>query len=294
MPKLIMTVGLPASGKSTWAKQQVAKSGGNIKRVNKDDLRDMIDAGKWGKNNEKHILKVRDNLVEHYLHSGYSVIVDDTNLAPKHEATLKELATKLGATFETKSFLDVSLKTCIERDLKRPISVGERVIRQMYDNYLKPDTTKAEAPKWIADAPVAIICDIDGTLAHMSGRSPYEWDKVGEDTLDRVVAHILETYRSHYHNAGEKISIIMLSGRDGSCRDLTFDWLVNNGVQFDELYMREAGDMRKDNIVKRELYEQHIAGKYNVEFVLDDRNQVVDMWRNELGLKVLQVAEGDF
>ncbi len=60
------------------------------------------------------------------------------------------------------------------------------------------------------------------------------------------------------------------------------------------LNMREAGDMRKDSIVKKELFDQHIRGKYNVRMVIDDRDQVVDMWRNELGLTCLQVAEGDF
>ena len=57
--------------------------------------------------------------------------------------------------------------------------------------------------------------------------------------------------------------------------------------------MRTLGDMRKDSIVKQELYEQNILGKFNVSFILDDRQQVVDMWRS-LGLTVFQVAEGDF
>jgi len=57
--------------------------------------------------------------------------------------------------------------------------------------------------------------------------------------------------------------------------------------------MRSQGDTRPDEIVKREIYEEHIKPLYNVDFVLDDRNKVVKMWRS-LGLKVLQVAEGNF
>lgn len=57
--------------------------------------------------------------------------------------------------------------------------------------------------------------------------------------------------------------------------------------------MRPEGDIRKDSIVKRELFEKYVRPYYNIEFVLDDRNQVVEMWRS-LGLKCLQVAEGDF
>ncbi len=279
-----MTIGLPASGKSTWAKAEVLKSGGNIKRINKDDMRDMIDAGKWGKNNEKHILEVRDEIIKHYLFDGFSVIVDDTNLAPKHEETLRALAKKYGATFEIKSFLDVPLKVCIERDLKRPVSVGERVINSMYNSFLKP---AAPVIEYNTELPNAILCDIDGTLAHMVDRGPFEWNRVGEDTFDIEIRELLARYWEDTH-------IILLSGRDGVCRPETEKWLKVFGIAHHGLYMRPEGDMRKDNIVKRELYEKHIKGRFNVLFVLDDRNQVVDMWRNELGLKVLQVAEGDF
>jgi hypothetical protein len=57
--------------------------------------------------------------------------------------------------------------------------------------------------------------------------------------------------------------------------------------------MRKTGDNRKDNIVKREIYENNILPKYYVEFVLDDRQQVVDTLR-DMGLQVWQVARGDF
>ena len=57
--------------------------------------------------------------------------------------------------------------------------------------------------------------------------------------------------------------------------------------------MRKTGDNRKDAIVKREIYETHIKDKYQVDYVLYDRNQVVEMWRS-LGLTCLQVADGDF
>lgn len=57
--------------------------------------------------------------------------------------------------------------------------------------------------------------------------------------------------------------------------------------------MRPEGDIRKDSIVKREIFENYIRDYYNIQFVLDDRNQVVEMWRS-LGLKCLQVQEGDF
>lgn len=286
MLKVVMLKGLPASGKSTYAKELVKNNG--FVRVNKDDLRAMLHNSKWSKGNEAQVLRMRDAIVLDCLHNGRSVVVDDTNLNPIHAQALSSMAKSFKAEFETK-FFDTPIEECIKRDLQRPVSVGERVIRQQYNQWLrKPAPVQTFDP----NLPPVILCDIDGTLAHMGTRSPFAWDLVGNDTIDQTVLQILRTYEGA--PLTYRPQIIMLSGRDSVCRQQTLAWLDKYEVPYNDLFMRAKGDMRKDNIVKRELYEQHIAGKYNVLFVLDDRNQVVDMWRNELGLKVLQVAEGDF
>lgn len=131
--------------------------------------------------------------------------------------------------------------------------------------------------------PTAIMVDIDGTLAHMQDRSPYDYSKVMSDTLDDAIADITRKYKT----------VVIMSGRPESCREDTENWLRKHAVRFDKLFMRTTDDNRKDSIVKLELYKEHVEPNYNILFVLDDRNQVVKMWR-EQGLKCLQVAEGDF
>lgn len=138
--------------------------------------------------------------------------------------------------------------------------------------------------------PVAIICDLDGTLALMNNRGPFEWSKVGEDDINTTINALLHRYK---HDEEVPLDIILVSGRDGVCRKETEEWLDVHCVDYDLLFMRPEGDKRKDLIVKREIFENEIKNKYNIEFVLDDRNQVVEMWRS-LGLTVFQVAEGDF
>ena len=132
----------------------------------------------------------------------------------------------------------------------------------------------------------AIIVDIDGTLAHMSGRSPYDYSKVGTDTIDETILDIVLKHQVGYY-------IFIVSGRKHECREQTEVWLHKHRVPYNELYMREDGDNRNDAIVKREIFETYIDPIANVQFVLDDRNRVVKMWR-EIGLKCLQVADGDF
>jgi predicted kinase len=283
MSKLLMLKGLPASGKSTYAKELVSKG---WKRVNKDDLRAMIDSSKWSKENEKNIIEARDLLVIQYLDSGFNVVVDDTNFADIHAETLAEIADNCDndVTFEV-MFIDTPLIECIRRDaLRGDKSVGDKVIMGMYTRYVEPMIEKPEYKSELSDA---YIVDIDGTLAHMTNRSPYDYTKVSDDSLDENVASIVRLL----HDSGKKI--IIVSGRSNVCGQDTIDWLKKNTIDYYELHMRKEGDSRRDTEVKAEIYTNHIEGKYNVLGVFDDRDQVVAMWRG-LGLKVYQVGYGSF
>lgn len=279
MIKVILTKGLPASGKSTWAKELSDSAPNSYKRVNKDDLRAMLDNSKFSQDAEKFILQVRDAIILMSIEQGKHIIVDDTNLAPKHINHITELV-KGKATVEIKDFTDVDVETCIKRDLKRFASVGEKVIRRMHKQFL----VRQEVYEENKELPNAIIVDIDGTLAKMQGRSPFDWNKVKEDACNTVVKDLVNAYTG---------SVIIFSGRDGICKSDTVNWLKENGVIYSELFMREEGNNEKDAIIKRRMFEENIRGKYFIEYVLDDRNQVVEMWRN-MGLICLQVAEGDF
>ncbi len=138
--------------------------------------------------------------------------------------------------------------------------------------------------------PKVIICDIDGTLALLGERNPFD-PTTGEDLLNNPIANILEVYDNQ---AVLPVSLILLTGRDEKYRQHTIDWLTKYGItHYKALYMRKIADRRKDYVIKKEIYEQEIKGKYDVLFVLEDRDQVVKMWR-ELGLTCLQVAYGDF
>ena len=281
MQKIIMTKGLPASGKSTWAKEQLKN--GKTKRVNKDDLRAMIDNGTWSRENEKLVLSVRDEIIIQSLSLGYNVIVDDTNFSSDHKKRLEELAKEAGADFEIKDFTDVPLVLCLERDAARHNPVGKKVIMQMFNQYLKPAVPEYKFQRGKVNA---IICDIDGTLAHMKNRGPFDWHKVEGDFVDQIVHSVIEKFKVD-------TDILIVSGRDGVCETETRNWLTNNGIEYDKLFMRPVGNNEKDSIIKERIFREQIDPFYNILFVLDDRKQVIDMWRS-LGLKCFQVADGDF
>lgn len=135
----------------------------------------------------------------------------------------------------------------------------------------------------------AIIVDIDGTVAKRNERGIHEYHRVDEDSPHQKIIDLLHAISL----ARPRVRFIFVSGRPDSCFEATREWLWKNDLPVDALLMRKTGDYRKDFIVKQEIYDEHIKGKYHVWFVLDDRNQVVDMWR-ENGLVCMQVAPGNF
>lgn len=286
MKKIIMLKALPAAGKSTWASEQV-KKGGYV-HISVDNIRDSIYGG-WSQKREREVLKMRDAMIYEGLAQNRMVIVDATNLNPKHERRLREIAEETGARFEINtSFLEVSPEECIKRDLHRgEKAVGPAVIWGMYYKWLAPKTD----PLKDTTKPRAVLCDIDGTLAIMSNRSPYDMTRVGEDTLDPFVGCIIDAlYNYGIERDGTPYpKIIILSGRSEDAREATELWLQNNMIPYDELYMRKEGDRRKDSIVKEEIYHTYIEPKYAVLGVFDDRKSVVSTWQ-KLGLRVADMG----
>ena len=135
-----------------------------------------------------------------------------------------------------------------------------------------------------------VIFDLDGTLALLGERSPYDASTAEDDDLNAAVHFVYEAIR-----AGKPgTAVILISGREDRWQAVTERWLARHGIVFDALYLRRRGDRRKDTVVKREIYEQHIAGVYTVRVVFEDRDQVVKLWRDDLELPCFQVAWGDF
>lgn len=300
MTRLIITRGLPASGKTTFAR----KLQPSVVRVNRDDLRRMLHGQRlftqWA---EGQVTAAQRAQVEALLRAKADVCVDDTNLRARTVQDWAELAARFGATFEVHDFTDVPLEECLRRDAERPEEdrVGEEAIRRLHERYLAgkklplpvprvqpggPARTIEYAPP--SDAPEIVLVDIDGTVALTGNRSPYDMSRVGEDKPNRaVIAAVRAMHAARY-------GVVFCSGRNESARAETEAWLDRHvGVPYLALYMRPVKDSRKDTVVKREIFEREIRDRYRVIGVFDDRMQVVRMWR-ELGLTVFQVAEGDF
>lgn len=159
-----------------------------------------------------------------------------------------------------------------------------------------------------------IVCDLDGTLCeiehrrhlvakfHPDGSKNRHRDfdafeaRIPQDTVNEAVASLLDKYYNEY-NPVVRTHIIFVTGRHERTREVTVKWLADHMNMWPytyhcTLYMRGDDDYRADHVVKQEILDTKLD-KDRILFCIDDRQQVVDMWRRN-GLVCLQVAPGNF
>lgn len=299
-----ITVGLPGCGKSTWAREHVEQNSNTV-IVNNDTIRnDYMDRekiAKWTPQVEDYVRAQRELAISTAKHKQQNVIVDNTHLNPKTRIKTVELCEQLGFKVELVDFCHIPLDVCLERDSQREgkSRVGEKVIRDMFNKFMKEPVDR-NLPAWKPNAlPDCIIVDIDGTTAKMKDRGPFEEHKVYQDEVRLHVLHTIVALMI----ANPKLKVFFFSGRSTACLEETVRWLrdkcglyVTNhpnyvfidsdGCYYVELHMRTEGDRRRDSVVKRELYDNLIKDKYNVMAVFDDRPQVIRECWKELNLPV--------
>jgi predicted kinase len=308
---LTLCRGLPGSGKSTWAKEQVRRSLGDVVRVSRDDIRLAfygvhILTGPDRNREERLLSKIQMDTVRGFLVAKKDVIVDDTNLSMRSLEAFYSLASEFEGAVQIRfQDFEVDLKECIRRDDERAKKgerhVGGKNIQDIADRHLNGGSNLPELPakyyerigrvpemKQDSSLPSAWIVDLDGTLALAeSGRSYYDWSRVDEDSpIERAIALV-----RLLHAAGH--TIVIVTGRDAVCEAETKEWLEVWGVPYDLLIMRPEEDSRGDELIMAEIFHVQLQGKYFIAGILDDRKKVVDMWRSK-GLFVAQVAPGLF
>lgn len=309
MIKIILTKGAPASGKSAWAKAEVAKDPDNWVRINNDDLRAMANQSVYSTEYEKLILDTRNFMLREALKRNKSVIIDNCNANKQHFEMACKIAQEINMdiTVMEQPFYE-ELEVLLERDAKRigKEQVGEAVIRKFWkalggkqhktykarceifnkraiaaDKIIEPmqqDETK----------PIAAIIDLDGTLASIGNRSPYSaWNCDIVDSLNEPVANVVKL---HY-NAGYKI--IFCSGRMEKDRAPTVRFIEKHLPKMEyQLFLRKDGDQRQDAIIKEEIFNEHIKNKFWIKFAIDDRISICRLWFN-MGIKLFRYGDPD-
>lgn len=285
MKELILLVGPPGSGKSTYSY----------------DLKDHTYINQDSQGKEGHFVNFLAALMD-----GNSVIVDRMNfskeqrdryLVPAKEAGYK---TKIVVFHVSK---DICMSRCMMRNdhptIKNETDAARAInfFFQKYERVQDDEADEVERLGWEEPKKKAIICDLDGTLCNVDHRLHFmkqdkkDWkgfyDGIPNDVPNEWCLDILQKYKNW------DTSIILCSGRPDNYKTVTKSWLANHHISYDALLMRGRNDFRRDDVVKEIIYEFEIKPYADVLFAIDDRQQVVDLWRKH-GITALQCAKGDF
>jgi len=295
MGKIIIMKGLPASGKSTKAKE-IIKETGNTIRLNKDLLREMLHFNEFNFKNEKITKEIEERIAWLLLENekNINVVIDDTNLNEKTFKRWKDIAEYTRSKCEVID-METSMEECIKRDKERELR-GERFVGESVIVNMALSTGLYPTPKQ-----GFILCDIDGTISdcehrrHFVAQEPKDWKNFLLDSEIEKDVPIQKTVQMLLGFEAEGYDIIFVSARNERHRKVTEKWLLDkcfNGRRvFETILFRRDDDHRPDTEVKKDILDKNFKDRSLIKAVIDDRPSVIKMWRDN-GLEVIEVGDG--
>lgn len=284
--QLILLVGPPGSGKTTYSKPFL----------------DHIYINQDSQGKDGHF-----NLFREAIKNKKNIIVDRMNFSFEQRNRYLSLAKESNYNITIVVFhesYDTCLKRCLERKNHETIQNEKNArsaLQTFFIRYDRVENKEADCvlqlwPEGTKDK--AIVVDLDGTLCNITHRLHWVNTDVNKKDWKRFFSSLNEDSvnewcRDIIYKFSDTHKIIYCSGRPDDYRKQTEMWLKENSLSTHDLYMRRRGDFRSDHIIKEILLDFEILTRFDPYFVIDDRKQVVDMWRRR-GVTTLQCDEGDF
>lgn len=312
--RLIVTIGPSCSGKTGWTERfldSVTKRGEYLGvtfstcdwvNINRDDIRFLLfTEGKrdwtryrFNKANENRVTELEDQLALDAFSEDKNIIVSNTNLNPKYRKKWKDFAAEHGYEYEEKLF-PAKWEDLVKRNAQREGGISEHILWWQYKKYMQQfgmiGEHKVIPYSHTLGLPSTVIVDLDGTVACMKGvRKPFDWHLVGEDNPRQAIIDMLGGLTDTVDH------ITFMSGRDGVCFKDTEAWIKKYVIPYTlakeyQFVIRPAGDTRKDDVIKYELFDKYVRDKYNVYAALDDRYSVIRLWSILDIPNIIQVGE---
>ena len=300
--KIILTRGIPGSGKSTWAKAWVAESPETRIRLNWDDMRNML-GPYWVPSREninKTMLWCAINAAA-YCDKPYEIVIDNMNLNPKGWKEVEEwietynhsahsVGNDVQYVLEFKDFF-TPVEECIRRDAMRPNPIGEKTIKEIWRKY-KHFIQTTSVTNYVENLrprdpakPDCIVIDMDSTMCFNTNGRPWYGEGSTEAMINDIPNEgVVNLVRS------QSYPVVVCTGRNQSQLEVTELWLRKQEIYPEMTFFRADKDFRTGVEVKAELMEE-ILKIYNVVAVFEDCEPIVAKFR-EMGLTVLQPNKG--
>lgn len=302
MIEVIVLCGVPASRKSSWAKEFVSKDPANWMRINNDDMRWMSNNCINNKKHDEVIRQTRLAMITAAAAKKLNLVIDNVNLnktAWSDTVDAVRLANVDAKVYEKIFF--VPLEQALEDNAKRtgPDRLDDKVIKQWW-KLSGGEKLAARAPKeeiltvnkslvakpFIQDEslPACAIFDLDGTICDISHRNPYDASKCDADKPNVHVVNFAKLLHDNHHK------IFFFSGREDKYKSITEEWLNKYFGKSYSLHMRESENFEKDVLLKDRLFKTHVFKQYNCKAWVDDRLQIVK-YVHEMGLPLFRVGD---
>lgn len=328
--KLTMLVGPCGAGKTTYCEGMLSDinardSKESLVRISQDDrgkqhMQDFHDAIQQEKNIVVDRMGFSKEQRSRYIiparKAGYEIEIVVFHV-PRETCFERIMARKDHPTIHGKMLIDGGHEINSPGEKARQANSALDTFFLKYERVEDTEANKVTRLGWTPDVhkslPVLIV-DLDGTLCNIDHRLHHvkneekkkrRWDlffkEIPGDSVNEWCRTLIT--RAHYN------PVIFCSGRGDDTRKMTEDWLLKHGFatelytkpdgekviskKYKHLFMRHRQDYRADNIVKEIILEFELKTRYNIWMAVDDRDQVVKMWRKH-GITCLQCAEGDF
>ena len=286
MPRLIVLVGPPGSGKSTFAREYP------VAYINQDSQ------------GKEHL-----NLFHNYLANDKDIIVDRMGFSKTQRDRYLVPAKAAGYTTEIIVLhqpRSVCYKRCMERSSHETIKSSDdanNALNTFFGKYERPLEGEADSIRFIypeGEKDLVIVCDLDGTLCNVDHRLHFvqrpkgvkkDWVSFFRGLCDDKPNLWCQMLVDSMAAQGTKV--IFASGRPDNYRRDTERWLSEDGFSTEVLYMRTRNDSRQDYVAKEIILDFEILTRFKPLFFIDDRKQVVDLWRSR-GFVCLACHHGEF
>jgi predicted kinase len=324
-PSIVVLAGPAGCGKSTFAGDHFCPT----EVLSSDRFRELVAGDAADQGATAAAFSLLRHALDERAKRGRTTVVDATNLTRRERRRLAGVARRHQLS-SVAIVLDLPLETCRQRAADRTDRVvPEDVVARQHatlrrqlagiddegfdqvlilrtvdevetaqlvreppaDNQL--DDARSADDTAAADLPPALIVDLDGTLTSASWRAHHlhgfrkDWPAFFAGmTRDAPVGPLVDLVGWTANHA----AVVLLTGRPADHEPVIRRWLADHRVTYDLLLMRPRGDRRPDTVVKRELYRQHVAPRYDVRLAIDDRPGVIEMWREE-GIYVLTAVD---